>query len=39
MMLGEWGRGHGRDFDVLMLPIGALVVMFILAIVQGHFIG
>jgi hypothetical protein len=38
-MLGDWRRGHGRDLDVLILPIGVLVVMFILAIAQGHFVG
>jgi hypothetical protein len=37
-MLGDWGRGHRRDFDVLILPIGVLFVMLVLAIVQGHFV-
>jgi hypothetical protein len=38
-MLGHLGRGHGRDFDVLVLPIGALLVILILVITQGHFAG
>jgi hypothetical protein len=38
-MLGDWRRGHGRDIDVLILPLGVLIVMLVLAIVQGHFVG
>jgi hypothetical protein len=36
-MLGDWGRGHRRDFDVLILPIGVLVVMLVLAVAKGYF--
>ena len=34
-MLGDWGSGRRRDFGVLILPIGVLLVMLILAIVKG----
>jgi hypothetical protein len=38
-MLGDWRHRHGRDFDVLVLPIAAILVMLLLAVTQGRYSG
>ena len=36
-MLGDWRQRHDREFGVLILPVGALLVMLVLAIALGTY--
>lgn len=38
-MLRNWRHSHVRELDVLLLPIGALIVMLLLALFAGPHLG
>lgn len=34
-MLGDWRHRHQSDFEVLLLPIGVLVVLLVVALIAA----